>query len=210
MSDEQRWTIGELADRADTTPRTIRYYTAEGLLPPPETRGKYALYGADHLHRLRLIARLKAAYLPLQEIRARLQGLTAEQIDALLAAPAEAPADSAAEYVARVLQPAPPPIYRPLGYGSGSAAATPRVELDELGAGPRASLRDAAPGRPNALAHCAPAWPDEDRAPDVWRRLMIAPGVELHLQDSLAPEVEQRVARLLALIQQVFPDDTKR
>src|SRR5438045_3652795 len=33
-------TIAELAARAGVTPRTIRYYVAEGLLPPPGGRGQ--------------------------------------------------------------------------------------------------------------------------------------------------------------------------
>ena len=49
MSEEATYTIGELAERAGVTPRTIRYYTAEGLLPRPDTRGQYARYRADQL-----------------------------------------------------------------------------------------------------------------------------------------------------------------
>jgi DNA-binding transcriptional MerR regulator len=105
---EAVWTIGELAAAAEVTPRTIRYYTAEGLLPPPETRGKYALYGGDHLRRLRLIARLKAAYLPLNEIRARIEQLTPDQVAQLLGEyhhSQDEPAPTrAADYIAQVLQ----------------------------------------------------------------------------------------------------------
>src|SRR5687768_8534236 len=108
MADEQRWTIGELAAIADVTPRTIRYYTAEGLLPQPETRGKYALYGPDHLQRLQLIARLKAAYLPLSEIRSRINRLTTEEVEQLLrddrGGMLQAPAETAADYVAQALR----------------------------------------------------------------------------------------------------------
>jgi DNA-binding transcriptional MerR regulator len=116
------WTISELAAAADVTPRTIRYYTAEGLLPPPEIRGKYALYSEDHLNRLRLIAQLKAAYLPLNEIRTRLARLTPDQVAQLLAEHEEMPQEpastSAAGYIAQVLQNrmAPPPPQIPLGY----------------------------------------------------------------------------------------------
>jgi len=105
MAEEMIYTIGELAEAAGVTPRTIRYYTAEGLLPPPDTRGRYARYGADHLLRLHLIARLKEAYLPLGEIKARLAQLTAEQVGQLLVEHSQplAPAASAADYLAQVL-----------------------------------------------------------------------------------------------------------
>ncbi len=66
---EKKFLINELAKRAKTTVRTIRYYTSEGLLPQPETDGKYAYYDENHLRRLELILRLKEAFLPLKEIR---------------------------------------------------------------------------------------------------------------------------------------------
>ena len=105
MREETLHTIGELAEKAGVTQRTIRYYTAEGLLPAPDTRGRYALYNADHLNRLQLIARLKDAYLPLGEIKARMDRLDAEQVEQLLAkyvAP-PGPSSSAADYIAQVL-----------------------------------------------------------------------------------------------------------
>src|SRR5258707_11155039 len=76
--------ISELADAAGTTPRTVRFYTAEGLLPPPDARGRYALYSNEHLDRLRLIDRLKEAHQPLNAIRERLAQLTGEEIGSLL------------------------------------------------------------------------------------------------------------------------------
>lgn len=130
MQNEAFWTIGELARLADVTPRTIRYYTGEGLLPPPVTRGKYAMYSQDHLQRLRLIARLKAAYLPLGEIRIRLDQLTTEEIKQLLASDPETPPatiSTASEYIGRVLgdrrAPAPPPR-PPLGYKAAPSGAS--------------------------------------------------------------------------------------
>lgn len=74
MSDERNHSLGiaELAQRAGVTPRTIRYYVAEGLLPPPGGRGQRRAYNQRHLDRLTAIRELKAAYLPLHEIRRRL------------------------------------------------------------------------------------------------------------------------------------------
>lgn len=140
---EAVWTISELAAAADVTPRTIRYYTAEGLLPPPETRGKYALYGEEHLNRLRLIAQLKAAYLPLNEIRARIERLTSDQVAQLLTEYGEMPHEpastSAAGYIAQVLQNrmAPLPAQIPLGYKAstpkGPDLFRPEASLAETG-----------------------------------------------------------------------------
>ena len=84
MAEATPYTIGQLAELAGVTPRTIRYYTAEGLLPRPDARGQYALYGEEHLLRLQLIAQLKETYLPLGEIKARIENLDDAQIRALL------------------------------------------------------------------------------------------------------------------------------
>ena len=70
------FSLDELSREADVTPRTIRYYIAEGLLPPPETTGRNASYTQDHLDRLLLIGGLKEQYLPLKEIRARITSMS--------------------------------------------------------------------------------------------------------------------------------------
>lgn len=67
--------ISEFAAAAGVSPRTIRYYVVEGLLPPPDGLGLGAMYGPGHADRLRLILRLKDDYLPLREIRRVLTGL---------------------------------------------------------------------------------------------------------------------------------------
>jgi DNA-binding transcriptional MerR regulator len=79
-----RYSLGDLERETKTTGRTIRYYISEGLLPPAYGRGPTATYDLGHLLRLRLIASLKDNRLGLQEIRERLNGLTDDDIAALL------------------------------------------------------------------------------------------------------------------------------
>ena len=77
-------TLTELAARADVTPRTVRYYIAQGLVPGPLAQGPGAHYTDGHLARIRLIKRLQREHLPLAEIRARLRALGDDQVrDAL-------------------------------------------------------------------------------------------------------------------------------
>jgi DNA-binding transcriptional MerR regulator len=181
---DARYGVAELAEAAGVSIRTIRYYIAEGLLPPPAERGPGASYSTGHLDRLRLIGRLKDAYLPLREIRRRLDGLDDEAVRSLLArlgpggggrAPSSPgdeapPTDSAAEYLARVLG-------RPAGWEGRIVRATARRAPDRPDAAPPAprfgvgksppapeqesGIVEAALGRPT------PAWPDtaDDR---VW------------------------------------------
>ncbi len=67
--------IDELAELADLTRRTIRYYTENGLLPPPRPRG---LYGDEHFERLEAIRDLQAQGMSLRDIRERVISYSAE------------------------------------------------------------------------------------------------------------------------------------
>src|SRR5664279_1664143 len=55
----EEFTIDELAARTGMTVRTVRFYAAEGLLPPSERRGRIAYYRAPHRMRLELIRTLQ-------------------------------------------------------------------------------------------------------------------------------------------------------
>jgi len=62
--------IGELAEKAGVTPRTIRYYEDLGLLSPSEREGKgFRYYTEVELARLRKIDVIKGLGLSLDEIR---------------------------------------------------------------------------------------------------------------------------------------------
>jgi DNA-binding transcriptional MerR regulator len=78
--DKESYLINQLAERAGVTVRTIRYYVNEGLLPPPQTKGRYSAYDEDYLYRIRLIKFYKESYLPLSRIRALLDHMTPEEI----------------------------------------------------------------------------------------------------------------------------------
>ena len=173
--------LEELTEATGISTRNIRYYTTQGLLPAPDARGRFALYTEVHLRRLRLIQRLKDAFLPLEVIRAQLAGLTDAQLDALLAeeapplpeknaaAPEEnaaPPGDSAADYISRVL-------------AHRASAAPPAM----------AAAPDPAP-----LAASAPS--------ESWERVTLAPGVELH-----ARRVDSFVQKLIAYARSLRPFD---
>jgi DNA-binding transcriptional MerR regulator len=258
-SEAALYTIGQLADLAGVTPRTIRYYTAEGLLPRPDARGQYALYGDEHLLRLQLIGQLKEAYLPLSEIKARIDHLDDAQIRALLDAQHESPAPpaSAADYLAqlRARQQAPPARRRlaergepypaaeapmlslhppaapapaarapaPPAYGfaapipgipmqGGALAAAPPPEEAEAAAPPQQAslLRKLMPQhRPSAQKDAARADAAAPRqtsphAEQHWRRIDLAPGVELHIREPAAPALRERIEQLIALAHHLF------
>ncbi|MDE0853412.1 MAG: MerR family transcriptional regulator [Nevskia sp.] len=66
--------IAEVVRRSGVTKETIHYYLREGLLSPPrKTARNAALYGDEHLHRLRLIRSLREEHLlPLKAIKSLL------------------------------------------------------------------------------------------------------------------------------------------
>lgn len=56
---DTEWTIDELAGLAGLPVRTIREYQTLGVVPAPRREGRVGRYGANHLRRLQLIARLR-------------------------------------------------------------------------------------------------------------------------------------------------------
>lgn len=73
--DGREYSIDQLAARTGVPTRTIRYYQSKQTLPPPERRGRVAVYGDDHVERLRLIASLQERGLSLNAIREAIEVL---------------------------------------------------------------------------------------------------------------------------------------
>lgn len=93
LPDAEALTVEELAARTGTTVRTVRFYASEGLLPPPQRRGRLAYYDIRHRLRLDLVRSLQE------------HGYTLAAISRVLA---RIPADaSAAEYAVQAAVLAP-------------------------------------------------------------------------------------------------------
>ncbi|MEU3754128.1 MerR family transcriptional regulator [Streptomyces olivoreticuli] len=79
MLPDDMWSIGELAESAGVTVKTVRFYSDRGLLPEAvRSSGGHRRYGPDALDRLRLIRSLRALDLPVPEV-----GRVLEKEDAL-------------------------------------------------------------------------------------------------------------------------------
>ena len=66
--------IGKLAEVAQCSVETVRYYEKEGLLPAPaRTSGNFRQYGAEHVERLRFIRNCRALDMSHGEIRTLLR-----------------------------------------------------------------------------------------------------------------------------------------
>ncbi len=84
-SPESEYSLGALGSKAGVPLRTIRFYIAQNLMPPPLRAGRNAAYGPLHLERLKGIQTLKQKGLTLSEIR---QSLCPEPREKSLPAPA--------------------------------------------------------------------------------------------------------------------------
>jgi DNA-binding transcriptional MerR regulator len=197
------YNLSELAAATDLSPRTIRYYIAEGLVPSPGREGPATRYPDSTLARLRLIARLREAHRPLAEIRARLEGLTDEELAELVAlaapvAPIHAIAEgSALDYVRSVLGGTgaiPTEGRRPERFLM--ARVTPTRGL---------AARTSAPMRGPAAP--APAAPSQTAAPaperSQWERIALGNYIELHVRRPLGGRDNRMVERLIAFARQL-------
>ena len=189
------YSIGELARQADVTPRTVRFYVAEGLLPPPVGSGRAATYTAEHLTRLTLIKLLKNEFLPLAEIRGLLTGLNQAEIEDLLAQKRESVPpprpESAHEYIQTLLQ-------------ADSAAAESPAMLRQAVARKKARAAAALQAPVRAAEGETTAAPGVE--PTVtWGRISLHPDVELNVRhpptDSRTPA---RVQQLLEAARRLF------
>jgi DNA-binding transcriptional MerR regulator len=78
----ERYSIDQLSAETGISPRTIRYYITEGMIPPAHGRGASATYDRRHLLRLRLIVELKNEFKPLETIKRELDALTTDDLEA--------------------------------------------------------------------------------------------------------------------------------
>ncbi|MEU8683971.1 MerR family transcriptional regulator [Streptomyces sp. NPDC048611] len=68
-SPDGMWSIGELAEQAGVTVKTVRFYSDRGLLPEAgRSAGGHRRYGPGALDRLRLIRSLRTLDLPLPQV----------------------------------------------------------------------------------------------------------------------------------------------
>lgn len=200
-NDAPRYSLTELADLAGVTPRTVRYYMSQGLLPSSGSSGPGAKYDDAHLARLRLVRRLQREHLPLAEIRQRLAGLDDAAIASLTDQPTELtdPQDSALDYIRRVLGPPPASLMRWPGIGERPAASY------ALAAEPTRP-QPIAPSRAPVTLGVEPA-PGRSFERSQWERIPLAPDIELHVRRPLPRPLSKQVDRLVSIARDLLEED---
>jgi DNA-binding transcriptional MerR regulator len=181
VPDDDRHSLTELADLAGVTPRTVRYYLGQGLLPAVGQTGPGNKYAPGHLTRLRLIRRLQAEHLPLAEIRHRLDGLAEDEIRDLAASREPAPpTDSALDYLRTVL-------------GGPTSGPTEPV---------RGERRPAA-----AVTTGLARTPATSFERSNWERVVLGADVELHIRRPLSRAQNKQVDRLVTIARELLEED---
>jgi DNA-binding transcriptional MerR regulator len=172
--------LNQLADRAGVSPRTVRYYIQQGLLPAPE-KGPGAHYGTEHLDRLLLIKRFQKEHLPLAEIRRLLE----ESDGSLDSAEQQLSArhnrkSSAEDYIKSVLSPS----------SHGVSDHGPNVQSAGQRPPPRTTnLKKTIASRSQ------------------WDRMPLSADVEVHVRRPLTREQNKQLEQLLAAARQIFTED---
>ncbi len=206
-------TTAELAERAGTTKRTIRYYLAEGLLPPAGGTSARLEFSREHELRLRLIQHLQAAGIKLGAVRGILSRYTLQEIEGLVEAfdrdehPPVGEARDGSPPVAEILQEAP----LSLVYGTAreeAPASPPTPGLREATSGDKPALQDGSPapaGAPLQEGARAPhgvsntgSTPGSLETGTLWRRIRLAEEVELLVRAPLDPQQDAAVQEVVA------------
>jgi len=185
--DREDLDLAELADAAGVSPRTVRYYVQQGLLPSPGTRGPKTRYDRVLLERLQLIKVLQRQHLPLSEIRRTLESLDDDGVRRALAAPPERPiGDSALGYVRGVMK----------------RSDSTRTQRADRGRPPRVAEHPDLFRGPQTASRAT-----MKMMKSTWERVTLAPDVELHVRRPLSREQNKRLDKLLDAARSIFSEE---
>jgi DNA-binding transcriptional MerR regulator len=197
-------TIEDLEKHSGLSTRTLHYYTQIGLLPGPDKRGVNASYSREHLNRLDLILILKDMHLPLKEIRTLLDRLTPIEIQHYL--------DDQGGLLAKIKRSAPQPGHpdKPEGKGGAldyiqsleAAHETHRRITENPPSVYHKSQTQVLHSDSSIQTEQGPTAPEP--AHDLWRRVRLADGVELHFRDTGDSSTRRKIERLLSFAQSIF------
>ena len=192
MPESEHLDLAELANAAGVTPRTVRYYVQQGLLPSPGTRGPGTKYDRSLLEKLQLIRVLQRQHWPLSKIREHFETLGEEGVRRELGKPPELPlpavSDSALKYVRGVL-------------GRDRHRSMPllkRNEGDLFADDAHATLSRATPPSEGGKWQVTKS---------MWERIRLSRDLELSIRRPLTREQNKRIDRLLEAARQILSEE---
>jgi DNA-binding transcriptional MerR regulator len=191
--------LSDLVALTGLSPRTIRYYITEGLVPSPGREGAGTRYPDSTLARLRVIGSLKDAHLSLAEIRSHLHELSGDELTELATRPRQsAVRESALDYVRGILEAGPTRSTSRAATGSGVAGRPAPSAAPAL-------AQIAPPAATNASEPTSSIYPTAERSE--WERIGLGDGIELHVRRPLSRQGNRMVERLVAFAGQLQGQD---
>jgi DNA-binding transcriptional MerR regulator len=211
-TDLDTFDLTELSAAAGVTPRTIRYYVQQGLLPSPGTRGPGTRYDRAQLDRLQLIRRLQRQHLPLAEIRLRLEALDDDGVrEALGAPPDQTTGSSALEYVRELLtRQSARTLAEPTMVAGAPPPADPPLQEPRRKSTFGAIFGHATPAESSRVPQASqvPLTQQSRSTRSTWDRIPLAPDVELHIRRPLSREQNRQVERLIEAARDLFAEES--
>jgi len=195
-------TLEDLVSLSGLPLRTVRFYIQEGLLPGPDTRGKYAAYSREHLDKLLLVQHFKNLHFPLSKIRDVLNSISRDEIEEIL----RGAGGIAAEKAISANEDIGEGGYRLAGLSAIDYIRN--IENVNREVGNRMESR-AAPAAPvpgplhegQMLMKTATA-PLPDEGGKNWRRIEIEDGLELHIRSDREPRKQDAIGRVVKMIRE--------
>ncbi len=185
--EQASYSLKELCQLAGVSERTVRFYIVQRLLDPPIGPKSQSRYTQEHLLRLQINRRLKDMYWPLREIKKVLIGKSQAELQALAQTIGLPPTQP--DRKEQNIMPTMETVLLP-------AILLGQSEEMSLSFSPAARIEMRGPGFfPNRttlpqIGLNPPPIFNENQEPlsNVWERISIAPGIELHLESSIASQ----------------------
>ena len=200
-------TINELSKMANVTVRTIRFYSDEGVLDHPTGRDRYARYTRRHYLQLHVAKTLKEQFYPLRVIREKIAKMSDQELEYMAGPiPAEIEARFADAEIESVADPRSELVYAQHEKAHYAELlfndAAPAVESHRLMA--KNLIHHNTPKREMTVMSAPPesymAMSPRSTSPigEVWHRLSVKPGIELHVSDDAMQDSLGEIKRIIA------------
>jgi len=188
-------TLEDLAQISGLPIRTLRYYIQEGLLPGPDTRGKYASYSQEHVDTLKLITHLKDLHMPLKDIQHLMETMNAEGIRQMI--------DLQEKQKGLLLQDANQSIQNIVK--EPNSALEYIQNLTELHESVQNMTTNRQSPRRSTLNQQTRQGSSASRMKhETWQKVILTDGVELQLRAQLDAETQQKIDDLIQYAQNLF------
>lgn len=189
-------TLEDLANLSGLPLRTLRFYIQEGLLPGPDTHGKFSRYSAQHLDQIKMIQQLKSLRLPLSEIRHILNNMTVEEIGQLRGYQNGLRENLQPDRATNAKESPPSTV--------GSSALEYLRNLERGQENIKAAMSPRSPAVPGPVKRTPIQTPAPMDHQETWKRIRVNDRVEIHVRSAKDQEEERKISKLIEFAKKLF------